>query len=140
MRLSGCANFFIPIFAAVCYTIDYWTMYKSGKVWKRKGCVEMANRVTIRLAGQNYTMLAEETEEYMNEVAELAQQTLINCGGAGSFASTRAMALALVNLADEFLKAKRIAEAAVTKCKALESENASLRALTSRSHPANHHK
>ncbi len=100
----------------------------------------MANRVTIRLAGQNYTMLADETEEYMNEVAELAQQTLINCGGSESFASTRAMALALVNLADEFLKAKRIAEAAVNKCKALESENGSLRALTSRSHPANRHK
>ncbi len=100
----------------------------------------MANRVTIRLAGQNYTMLAEETEEYMKEVAGLAQQTLTNCGGSESFASTRAMALALVNLADEFLKAKRVAEAAVGKCKALESENASLRALTSRSHPANHHK
>ncbi len=100
----------------------------------------MANRVTIRLAGQNYTMLAEETEDYMNEVAELAQQTLINCGGSESFASTRAMALALVNLADEFLKAKRLAEAAVNKCKALESENASLRALTSRSHPTNRHK
>jgi len=100
----------------------------------------MANRVTIRLAGQNYTMLAEETEEYMMKVAELAQQTLTNCGGSDSFASTRAMALALVNLADEFLKAKRVAEAAVNKCKALESENGTLRAMTSRSHPANRHK
>ncbi len=100
----------------------------------------MANRVTIRLAGQNYTLLAEETEEYMKEVAELAQQTLKDCGGSDSFASTRAMALALVNLADEFLKAKRVAEAAVGKCKALEAENGSLRALTSRSHPANRRK
>ncbi len=100
----------------------------------------MANRVTIRLAGQNYTLLADESKEYMKEVAELAQQTLISCGGSESFASTRAMALALVNLADEFLKAKRIAEAAVNKCKALEAENGSLRALTSRSHPANRRK
>ena len=54
----------------------------------------MANRVTIKIAGQHYTMLAEETVEYMNEVAEMAQQTIAACGGSASFASTRALALA----------------------------------------------
>jgi len=97
----------------------------------------MANRVTIKLAGQSYTMLADEPEDYMKEVAELAQRTIIDCGGSDSFASTRAMALALVNLADEYMKAKKLAEAAVVRCRALQSENGSLRTQASRaSHPA----
>ena len=83
----------------------------------------MANRVTIQIAGQQYTMLADETVEYMNEVAELAQQTVVECGGSTAFASTRALALATVNLADEYIKAKTAAEAAEAKCRALEAEN-----------------
>ena len=62
-------------------------------------------------------MLAEESVEYMNEVAELAQQTIAECGGSASFASTRALALATVNLADEYIKAKTAAEAAEAKCR-----------------------
>ena len=41
----------------------------------------MANRVTIQIAGQQYTMLADESVEYMNEVADLARQTIVECGG-----------------------------------------------------------
>lgn len=103
----------------------------------------MANRVTIEIAGQHYTMLAEETVEYMNEVAEMAQQTISECGGSSSFASTRALALATVNLADEYLKAKNAAEAAEAKCRALEAENVALRKQVSRgnpNHPGNRHK
>ncbi len=101
----------------------------------------MANRVTIRIAGQSYTMLADESEEYMKEVAVLAQKTLIDCGGSDSFASTRAMALALVNLADEYMKAKKLAEAAVIKYRSLEAENVSLRSKVNRAnHPANKRK
>lgn len=92
----------------------------------------MANRMTIQIAGQQYTMLADESEEYMNEVAELAQQTVIECGGASAFASTRALALATVNLADEYIKAKKAAEAAEAKCRTLEGENNALRAQLQR--------
>lgn len=103
----------------------------------------MANRVTIQIAGQHYTMLADETVEYMNEVAELAQQTIAECGGSASFASTRALALATVNLADEYIKAKTAAEAAEAKCRALEAENTALRQQVSRNsanHPGNRRK
>ena len=99
----------------------------------------MANRVTIKIAGQHYTMLADESVEYMNEVAELAQQTIMQCGGSSSFASTRALALAAVNLADEYIKAKLAAEAAEARCRSLEAENTALRQQASRSsanHPA----
>ena len=103
----------------------------------------MANRVTIQIAGQQYTMLADESVEYMNEVAELAQQTIAECGGSASFASTRALALATVNLADEYIKAKTAAEAAEAKCRAVEAERTALRQQVNRScanQPGNRHK
>ena len=103
----------------------------------------MANRVTIQIAGQHYTMLADESVEYMNEVAELAQQTIAQCGGSASFASTRALALATVNLADEYIQAQTAAEAAVGKCRALEAEKHALRQQVNRNnahHPGNRRK
>ena len=72
----------------------------------------MKNRIPLRIAGQKYTLAADETEEYMNEVASFAQQVIVSCGGSASFASTRAIALASVNLADQCIKAKREALAA----------------------------
>ena len=60
-------------------------------------------------------------------VAELARQTVAHCGGSPSFASTRALALATVTLADDYIKAKSAAEAAEAKCRALEAELAALR-------------
>lgn len=82
----------------------------------------MANRITIQIAGQRYTLLAEESEEYMSEVAELAQQTIVACGGSSSFASTRALALAVVNLADEYIKAKRETRDAQARVRVVETE------------------
>ena len=93
----------------------------------------MANRVVLHIAGQTYNMLSDESVDYMNEVAELAQQTVVQCGGSDSFASTRALALATVTLADDYLKAKTAAEAAEAKCRALEAENAALREQKTRS-------
>ena len=92
----------------------------------------MANRVTIQIAGQHYTMLAEESEEYMNEVAELARQTITECGGSDGFATTRAFALATINLADEYIKAKKAAEAAEAKLRVAESELGALRSQIDR--------
>lgn len=87
----------------------------------------MANRVTIRIAGQTYTMLAEESKEYMHEVAALAQKVIASCGGSEDLATTRSLALATVNLADSYIKAQRAAEAAEARCLELETENEALR-------------
>jgi len=92
----------------------------------------MANRVTIQIAGQRYTLLADEPEIYMKEVAELAQKTITDCGGSEAFASTRAMALAAINLADDYIKAKKLAEAALAKCRILENENRNLQSQINR--------
>lgn len=52
-------------------------------------------------------MCADETEEYMNTVAELAQSVVAECGGTSDYASTRALILATVNLADRCIKAEQ---------------------------------
>lgn len=92
-----------------------------------KGSVFMANRMNIIIAGQEYTMLADETPEYMNEVAEFAQQTISSCGGSAKYATTRSLALSIINLADEYIKARRATENMAAKCQALEAENDALR-------------
>ena len=96
----------------------------------------MANRVVLHIAGQTYNMLSDESVDYMNEVAELAHQTVMQCGGSDSFTST-------VTLADDYIKAKAAAEAAEAKCRALEDELAALREQKTRDNgkrPNNHHK
>ena len=64
----------------------------------------MANRMVLHIAGQKYNLVSDESADYMHEVAELARQTVAHCGGSPSFASTRALALATVTLADDYIK------------------------------------
>ena len=97
----------------------------------------MKNRIPLRIAGQKYTLAADESEEYMNEVASFAQQAIVSCGGS---ASTRAIALATINLADQCIKAKREALAAEEKCRALEKELEELRAQKNTAKNGNHKK
>ena len=40
----------------------------------------MKNRILLRIAGQKYTLMADESVEYMNEVASFAQQVIVSCG------------------------------------------------------------
>ena len=90
----------------------------------------MKNRILLRIAGQKYTLMADESVEYMNEVASFAQQVIVSCGGSASFASTRAIALAQnirAGARRERDKAKREALAAEEKCRKLEAELEALR-------------
>ena len=103
----------------------------------------MANRMVLHIAGQKYNLVSDESADYMNEVAELARQPVAHCGGSPSFASTRALALATITLADDYIKAKSAAEAAEAKCRALEAELAALRdqqAQDNGKHPNHNHK
>ena len=47
----------------------------------------MANRMVLHIAGQKYNLVSDESADYMNEVAELARQTVAHCGGSPSFAT-----------------------------------------------------
>lgn len=87
----------------------------------------MTNRLEIIIAGQEYTMRADETPEYMNEVAEFAQQTIASFGGSAKFATTRSLALSIINLADENIKMKKQLEEMAAKCRSLEAVNDALK-------------
>lgn len=87
----------------------------------------MANRMVLHIAGQKYNLVSDESADYMNEVAELARQTVAPLRRLAVVASTRALALATITLADDYIKAKSAAEAAEAKCRALEAELAALR-------------
>ena len=105
---------------------------------KRQIAAVLAGIMAMSLAVP--AMAADETEEYMNEVASFAQQAIVSCGGSASFASTRAIALATINLADQCIKAKREALAAEEKCRALEKELEELRAQKNTAKNGNHKK
>ena len=60
----------------------------------------------------------------------------MECGGSAAFASTRAMALSIINLSDEYIKTKKTAEAAEARCRTLETENNALRAQAQRNNNA----
>ena len=70
------------------------------------------NRVTIQIAGQHYTMLANGQLEYMNEVRGTGAADHRGVRRLGRSRPHARVALATVNLADEYIKAKTAAEAA----------------------------
>ena len=66
----------------------------------------MANRVTVTIAGQNLTLLADETEEYMKKVAAVVSDKIREADRVPNLVGSQAAILAGVNLADELLKAQ----------------------------------
>lgn len=71
----------------------------------------MANRVTMNICGEDYTLIAEESPSYMERVGKLVDEKLSEVLGASSSVSrTDAAILAAINLADELLKAQESGE------------------------------
>lgn len=64
------------------------------------------NRVTVTIAGKSYTILAEESREYMDEVAELVNSKISEAHTNPDLTVEQASVLAAINVADECLKAK----------------------------------
>ena len=70
----------------------------------------MANRITVSICGEDYTLVAEESTAYMEQVAALVDKKM-NEGIAGAkVGRSDAAVLAAVNLADELLKSEQAAE------------------------------
>ena len=69
----------------------------------------MANRVTVNICGEDYTLVAEENTAYMEQVAALDKKMGEVIAGAKVGRSDAAV-LAAVNLADELLKSEQAAE------------------------------
>ena len=68
----------------------------------------MANRITMSICGEDYTLVADESAAYMEKVGALVDEKMTQLQE-GAHVS-RIDAAVLVNLADELLKAQEAAE------------------------------
>lgn len=65
----------------------------------------MRNRVTIHIAGESYTMLSEESESYMQKIAELVDGKISETKVIPGVSAMQSAVLAACNLADDYYKA-----------------------------------
>ena len=70
----------------------------------------MANRVTVNICGEDYTLVAEENTAYMEQVAALVDKKMCEVIAGAKVGRSDAAVLAAVNLADELLKSEQAAE------------------------------
>ena len=70
----------------------------------------MANRVTMNICGENYTLIAEESPSYMERVGNLVNEHLAKVLEGSKVSRTDAAILAAINIADELLKSQESGE------------------------------
>lgn len=70
----------------------------------------MANRITVSICGEDYTLLAEENPSYMQKVAALVDAKMTEIMASGRVSRMDAAVLVAANLADELLKQQGITE------------------------------
>ena len=66
----------------------------------------MANRVTMNICGEDYTLVAEETASYMEKIGSMVDEKMRNLMDEARVSRNDAAVLAAVNLADELCKAQ----------------------------------
>ncbi len=88
----------------------------------------MQNRVTVTIADQKYTLLAAESQEYMDQVAALVDgQLRETLRGGGKLSLMEAAVLTAMNLADDFLKEQESANNLRRQIKETLEESAKLK-------------
>ena len=70
----------------------------------------MANRITVNICGEDYTLVAEENTTYMEQVASLVDKKMTEIIAGAKVGRGDAAVLAAVNLGDELLKSEQTAE------------------------------
>lgn len=70
----------------------------------------MANRVTMNICGEDYTLVADESSAYMEKVGALVDGKMRELLDTARVSRNDAAVLAAVNLADELYKAQESAE------------------------------
>ena len=70
----------------------------------------MANRVTMSICGEEYTLVAEESSAYMEKVGALVAKKMSELMSVAHMGRGDAAVLAAVNIADELYKAQESAE------------------------------
>lgn len=86
----------------------------------------MANRVTIRIHNQNYNILAEEDESYIQQCAELVRSELDQAMAGTSLSVTDGAVLASMNMADKYNKERQVSDNLRAQLKQALDENARL--------------
>ena len=92
------------------------------------------NKTVVRVGGREYTMISDETPEYMHRVATYVDRKMEEINVASKLSNVMLSALAALNIADELLKAqddnarmrKDLAEAR-QQLALLQRENASIK-------------
>lgn len=70
----------------------------------------MANRVTMGICGQDYTLVADENASYMEKVGAMVDKKMRELMDTAHVSRSDAAVLAAVNLADELLKNQEAGE------------------------------
>lgn len=70
----------------------------------------MANRVTMGICGQDYTLVADESASYMEKVGAMVDKKMRELMDTAHVSRNDAAVLAAVNLADELLKNQEAGE------------------------------
>ena len=92
----------------------------------------MLNRVVVTIDGVNYTVVAEEDEEYVRKTAALVDKTLCDIKAQTTFPTATAAVLAALNIADKYYKAIDASDNLRRQVKEYAAENAALRAEKNR--------
>lgn len=98
-----------------------------ARVMSTEGSAAPKNRVRVSIAGQEFTILASESSDYVNRCASLVDARIKNVMASGRFSLTEAAILAACNIADEQIKATDTAENLRSQIKAYADEIARLR-------------
>lgn len=70
----------------------------------------MANRVTMNICGEEYTLIADENTAYMEKVGSLVDSKMNELVENAHVGRTDAAVLAALNMADELMKAQEASE------------------------------
>ena len=70
----------------------------------------MANRITVNICGEDYTLVADESAAYMEQVAAKVSEKMDEVIRATKVGRCDAAVLAAVNLADELFKCEQASE------------------------------
>ena len=92
----------------------------------------MLNRVVVTIDGLPYTVVAEESEEYIRKNAALVDKEIDSIKAATPFSSMTAAVLAAMNIADKYYKALAMSEGLRAQLKDYTKECTELRAQVNR--------
>jgi len=98
-----------------------------SRVMNSEGAAAPKNRVRVEIAGEEYTVVAAETEDYIRRVAALVDEKVRGITENGRVSRADAVVLAACNLADEKTRAAETAESLRSQIKAYSDEIARLR-------------